>query len=372
MRLKALEIRDVRNIPHLELEPDPGLTVVAGANGQGKTNLLESIFLLTGSKSFRGARDMDLVRRGQGRGLVTGLAEAEDRESRIEITIEGEKPPDPLGLVPAKGGRRGRFAQVNGVDYGRAGAIAGIFTAVVFEPNHLSLVKAGPEGRRRFLDAALCQLYPGYLAILRRFNKALTQKNALLRRYHEMADAAAMLDAFDAELAASGGEMTRRRAEYLDQAAPAAVRFYQELSRGAERLEIHFEPSAQAGGLAGLLLRKRETDIRAGYSTAGPQREDFEVLIDGTSARTFGSQGQQRSAVLSLKLAEAEVAKQVTGQHPVLLLDDVLSELDENRQSYLLGKMGVGQSFVSCCDAAAFSRTAGLVVRIQDGAIVKE
>lgn len=361
MRLDGLRVENCRNIRAAELVFDPGLTVITGANGQGKTSLLECVFMLTGSKSFRGARDMDLVRRGEAMGKVCGSADTGGRESEITIRIEGPG-----------GGRRGRFASINGVDYGRAGAIAGIFTAVVFEPNHLSLVKAGPEGRRKFLDAALCQLYPGYLSILRRYTRALSQKNALLKNYHEFYDAAGQLVAFDAELAFSGEEITKRRMEWMQLAAPAAARYYDELTNGAEQLEVNYSPSAQAGQLDQKLAAARGADIRAGFSTAGPHREDFETLVNGTSARIYGSQGQQRSAVLSLKLAEAECARQVTGQQPVLLLDDVLSELDETRQGYLLGHMGTGQSIVTCCDAGVFEKTAGRVVSIIDGQIGNE
>ncbi|MDL2219484.1 DNA replication/repair protein RecF [Ruminococcaceae bacterium OttesenSCG-928-O06] len=359
MKLNKLLVTKCRNIKEAQLVCDAGLTVIAGENGQGKTNLLECIFLLTGSKSFRTGRDQELVMHDEAQGRVVGEVESAGRDVRIEIAIEGAESP-----------RRGRTARVNGVDYGRAAAIAGQFTAVVFEPNHLGLVKDGPEGRRRFLDAALCQLYPGYLGILRRYSRALAQKNALLRRYYETPEADGMLDAFDVELAASGGEMCRRRREYLAMLAPAAAKVYKELSQGAETLEIQYRPSAEDGELAARLAERRGTDIRAGFCTTGPHREDFAVVLGGTSARTFGSQGQQRSAVLALKLAEAEAARAVTGEHPVLLLDDVLSELDEGRQAYLLQEMAGRQSFVTCCDAAVFQKTAGLVVYMKDGHLV--
>ena len=356
MKLVSLDIENCRNIAQVSLLPDDGLTVIAGDNGQGKTNLLECIFLLTGSKSFRGAKDMDIVKQEEAFGRVDGSTLADSRTSNIDIFIEGRE-----------GSRRGRYAKVNGVDYGRAASIAGIFTAVVFEPNHLSLVKAGPEGRRRFLDAALCQLYPGYVAILRRFTRALSQKNALLRQYYQMRDADGQLDAFDAEIAHSGGQITQRRSEWLQKAGPAAQRFYSELSKGAEPLAIVFAQSAAPGELGSVLRASRAADIKTGYSTTGPHREDFDVLLFGQSARTFGSQGQQRSCVLALKLAEAEVAKEITGQYPVLLLDDVLSELDEGRQAYLLSKMGGRQSFVTTCEPKVFQNTAGKVVRMQSG-----
>ena len=361
MRLDHLLVQDFRNIRQVEIFPGEELTVIAGDNGQGKTSLLESIFLLTGSKSFRGAKDKDLVNDEAGRGTVRGKSLSGQRESNIDILIE-------KGLE----GKKGRFAKVNGVDYGRASAIAGIFTAVVFEPGHLNLVKSGPDGRRRFLDAALCQLYPNYITILRRFTRALIQKNALLRNYYRTPDADGILTAFDGELSSYGAEITRRRAEYLAKAGPAAERYYTELASGAENLHINFCPSTEPEQLGQLLAGARAADIRAGFSTAGPHREDFEVLVKEKSARVFGSQGQQRSAVLALKLAEAEVARVVTGEHPVLLLDDVLSELDESRQAYLLERMNGMQSFVTCCDASAFGKTRGHVLQVQNGAMLAE
>lgn len=356
MQLKELAVVDFRNIQNASLIFEKELTVISGDNGQGKTSLLESIFLLTGSKSFRGAKDLELVRHQADFAKVKGTTIEPDRENTIELLIEG-----------GQSGRRGRFAQVNGVDYGRATAIAGKFTAVVFEPNHLSLIKSGPEGRRKFLDAALCQLYPNYISVLRRYNRALVQKNALLRKYYESQDADALLDAFDAELSGSGTEITQKRLQYLQYLSPISEAFYSDLSRGQEKMQIHFSPSSEKDELLEKLQQARKRDIHAGFSTVGPHREDFEVIIKEKSARTYGSQGQQRSGVLSLKLAESEVAYKITGEKPVLLLDDVLSELDEGRQSYLLSQMHGIQSFVSCCDASVFQKTSGQIVHVQEG-----
>lgn len=358
MRLDALTVANCRNIKELSCTPDAELTVIAGQNGQGKTNLLECIWLLTGSKSFRGSKDMELVMRDEEFGRIGGNVENEGQQKKIDITIAGPS-----------SGKRGRSAKINGVPYGQATAIAGTFTAVVFHPGHLSLIKNGPEGRRRFVDAALCQLYPGYIGILRRYNRALSQKNALLKQYYQTPSAADILETFDETLAKTGGEITNRRREYLALAGPMAQSIYTQLSSGAEELELTFLPSSPPGQLLSLYKSSRGVDIKAGFCTVGPHREDFETTINQTSARAFGSQGQQRSAVLSLKLAEAGVAKQITGQHPVMLLDDVLSELDEGRQSYLLGKMQGKQSFVTTCDASAFSRTAGKIIKMKQGEI---
>lgn len=361
MKLLSLQVRNIRNIEEIVFEPDSALTVIYGKNGQGKTNLLESVWLLTGAKSFRGAKDAELVRKGCDFGTLDAHVASEENEKHILLTVGGPQSP-----------KRGRYASVNQVDYGRATAIAGIFTAVVFEPGHLRLVKEGPDGRRRFLDAALCQLYPGYIGTLRRFSRAMSQKNALLREAYAAPVDHGLLDAFDEELAASGEEITRRRAAYLQQTGPAAQHFYSELTGGVEHCEIRFLPCCEPGQLAAKLAAARKQDLRQGRSSVGPQREDFELLIEGASARVFGSQGQQRSAALCLKLAEAATAHDVTGNHPVLLLDDVLSELDEGRRAYLLKRMEGRQSIVTSCEAADFGSIAGKLVKIEAGAIEKQ
>ena len=196
MRLDALQVQDFRNLESATLCPAPQLTVLCGANGQGKTNLLEGIWLLTGAKSFRGAKDAELIRRGQLFGALEARFEAGGRAQELRLTV-GSK----------ESGRPGRRARLNGADRGRAASVAGTFTAVVFDPNHLSLVKGGPEGRRHFLDAALCQLYPGYLAALRRYARVTAQKNALLKAYEITPGADMLLETYNEAMAAYGSEV---------------------------------------------------------------------------------------------------------------------------------------------------------------------
>ena len=208
MRLDRLVVTDFRNIARAELQPAPRLTVLCGANGQGKTNLLEAIWLLTGGKSFRGARDAELIRRGAEFSVLEAQLSADGRDQQARLT------------VGAKGTQKpGRTVRLNGADRGRAASIAGTFTAVVFDPNHLSLVKGGPEGRRRFLDAALCQLYPGYLAASRRYLRVVAQKNALLKAYDITPGGDVLLETYNEALAGYGSEVvsdpagTRRRGQ---------------------------------------------------------------------------------------------------------------------------------------------------------------
>ena len=374
MRLLSLEVQNYRNIASASLTPGRELTVICGNNGQGKTNLLEAIWLLTGGKSFRGGKDAELVRRGESFAVLEAstlsaqhpeelLLEEPEEERRIRMTIGT---PD--------SSRPGRNASVNGAPPKRASALAGSFPAVVFDPGHLSLVKGAPEGRRKFLDAALCQLYPGYLASYRRYVRVLQQKNALLRhsangQERPYAEKRTLLEVLNTELAAQGEALQQRRREYLKLLAPRACANYAELSHGAERMSIRYAAQFAPGRLAELLRQRQEEELRAGQSLCGIHREDLELLLDDQPARVYASQGQQRSVVLSLKMAEAAAAAQITGEHPVLLLDDVLSELDEGRKQYLLTCMKEKQTFVTSCDDTDFLKTDGEVYRMDGGVL---
>ena len=346
MRLLSLEVTNYRNIASASLTPGRELTVICGNNGQGKTNLLEAIWLLTGGKSFRGGKDAELVRRGEPFAVLeasTLRAQQEEQEpdepNRVRLTV---------GTPDSQ--RPGRYASVNGAAPRRAAGLAGSFPAVVFDP--------------------------GYLTVYRRYLRALQQKNALLRRSpagqeRPYAEKMALLEVLNTELAAQGEAIQQRRRAYLERLAPLACANYEELSRGAERMELRYAAQFEPGGLAALLKARQNEEVRAGQSLCGPHREDLELLLDGQPARVFASQGQQRSVVLSLKMAEAAAAAAITGEHPVLLLDDVLSELDDGRKQYLLTRMREKQTFVTSCDDTAFLKTDGEVYRMNGGVLSK-
>ena len=372
MRLLSLEVQNYRNIVSASLKPGRELTVICGNNGQGKTNLLEAIWLLTGGKSFRGGKDAELIRRGE----PFAVLQAETLRARQETAAPADPTRIRMTIGTSETARPGRMAAVNGGAPKRAATLAGSFPAVVFDPGHLSLVKGAPEGRRKFLDAALCQLYPGYLTTYRRYVRTLQQKNALLRRSSDgrerpYAEKAAMLEVLNTALAAQGEAVQLRRRAYLEQLAPLACANYEELSHGAERLTLCYAAQFEPGGLAALLKARQGDELRAGQSLCGPHREDLELLLDGQPARVYASQGQQRSVVLSLKMAEAAAAAALTGEHPVLLLDDVLSELDDSRKQYLLTRMREKQTFVTSCDDTAFLKTDGEVYRMDGGVLTR-
>lgn len=415
MRLDSLSLSHFRNITEAEFHPHPELTVICGNNGQGKTNLLEAVWLFTGGKSFRGSKDIELIQKAApfsvldghfidqtilGSTLSDGAGFSEQSELKTATETEKEQLTETenksciqevpylldksetqdstnirITIARPDSERTGRQAKKNDVSVGRATNLAGDFPAVVFAPNHLTLVKGSPDGRRRFIDGALCQLYPNYLTIYRRYIRAIAQKNATLKQAMKQPSAQdtfyPLLDVYDAELAKQGEEMQRRRLQYLDTLVPLAMQNYQEISKGAEQLEIKYQAQFETGQFAEKLEHSRAREIAAGCCLVGPHREDFEIKLNGDLAKIYASQGQQRSAVLSLKLAEAATTHLITGVHPVMLLDDVLSELDENRQQYLITRMQGKQVFITACDPNAFYKTDGKIVTMEQGILTE-
>jgi DNA replication and repair protein RecF len=349
MILKRLAFCGFRNLEDGGFEPGEGVNLLYGDNAQGKTNLIEAVWLFTGTRSFRGAKDGELVRTGRGRALLEMDFEAKNKRNSAKIEITGR-----------------RRAFLNGEALGSCTGLAGEFCAVVFSPEHLSLVKDGPQPRRRFLDTAIGQIQPRHISKVVEYSRALIQKNALLKdvvRHSELLDTMAV---WDEKLCLTGAQITYTRLRYLAALTGMAKDFYSGISKGKERLSFDYRSPARTALTDGTLPRGQAVlkikgalqksmkenlagDIACGYARAGPHRDDLEILVDGLSARSFASQGQQRSVVLALKLSEAAVLRQYTYEPPVLLLDDVLSELDLRRQDYLLNHIGDSQVFITCC-----------------------
>ena len=333
--MKVLELRasGFRNLETLRFSPCGGLNAVTGENAQGKTNLLEAMWLFTGGRSFRGARDQELVRAGAQEARLSLTFFSGGREQRAELTLRGGA----------------RQAVLNGVMKRGMAELIGRFCAVVFSPEHLSLVKGGPAERRAFLDSALCQAKPSYAIAYARYRRTLNQRNALLKdiaRHPELEDT---LPIWDDRLCRSGAVLIRERRAYLERFAPRASAHYAGIAHGREELRLTYEPSC-GGDMAESLRRALREDIRFGHTSVGPHRDDIGIEIGGMAARLYASQGQQRSAVLAMKLAEAAVLAEACGEEPVVFLDDVLSELDGSRQLYLLSSLSGRQSFLTGCE----------------------
>jgi DNA replication and repair protein RecF len=337
--LRTLRLRNHRNYSELDLRPGPGLNVFIGANGQGKTNLLEAVAMLALSSSPRARRESELV----GPVAPASRIEAEiesgaiRREIRISLEVDGERT---RRTIEVDGARR------------RAFDLPGHFRVALFWPDDLGLVKAGPDLRRRFLNQMLVQVEPGYARALAGLRRVLEQRNSLLKRIAGGEGGDDMLDAWDEELVRVSAEIVGARAKATSQMEPEAARCHAQIAAG-ERLQIQYLGPPE--NLAQAVQNSRAEDLRRGSTSVGPHRDDLQVLLDGQEARSFASQGQQRTAVVSLKLAEARLLETRAGERPVLLLDDVLSELDGDRRAALLAEVaGGGQVIITSVEAGPF------------------
>ena len=358
MQITRLEVVGFRNLKPLALTPAPGVNVIYGRNAQGKTNLVEAIWMCAGLKSFRGAKDAELVGFGEPGAQVKLSYRDSRRENAVQVKIAQ---------------RRSCF--LNGVALPSPAGLIGSFRAVVFSPAFLSIVQSGPEHRRRFLDAAMCQMKPACSLWLAEYNRLLRQRNSLLKDISMEPALLDMLDVIDEKMAAAAEEITRCRLEYLDAFAPLARGIYSGLSGGREEIGFSYlqKDKEKGASCAEIFKANRRADILNKTTCAGPHRDDIGVTVNGVSARDFGSQGQQRSVSLAMKLAEASVIRAETGEEPVTLLDDVMSELDAGRQDYILNHIDKRQVFITCCDPTAVLRlTDGNRIFVDGGKITEE
>jgi DNA replication and repair protein RecF len=344
MYLAELHLRAFRNYEEIHLRFSPGLNVVYGDNAQGKTNLLEAMYFLATGKSHRTSKDQELVQDG----VPTLTAKARVMRSTGELSLELN-----LGLETRK------QLKINGIPEKKIARLVGNLAAVFFSPDDLQLLKGPPAGRRRFLDIELAQLSQTYLFHLMSYNKVLAQRNTLLKQ--EGLDQA-LLTIYDEQLIGAGAQLVARRAQAVQRLASLSKHFHALLSEGKENLRLEYQTQGAKIGtvpqaaevaerLSALLQQRRREEIRRQMTLVGPHRDDLGFWINERDARQYGSQGQQRTAVLALKLAELQFMTDELGEPPILLLDDVASELDPHRRHYLLNAVKEGvQTFVSCTD----------------------
>lgn len=323
---------------------------------------MEAIWIFTGGRSFRGAKDKELVSFGAQNASLEMNAVSFERNQSLKIDIASGK----------------RFVTVNKVPQQSASSLVGKLCAVVFSPTLLSLVKDGPSVRRKFLDTAICQTQPHYTAHFLKYNHILMQRNSLLRSLQKSKNLVDTLDVWEEKLAEYGAEIVFRRFSYVEKLKELSSQFYLGLSAGKEILSLSYKTSATSEifeekrkikeDFKCKLKNSREEDIFAGFTTKGPHRDDIDIKINGKSARLFSSQGQQRSIVLAMKLAEADLVQQIIGEPPVILLDDVLSELDLGRQNYMLNSILEKQVFITCCEPELTKRlSVGQVFEVSQG-----
>ncbi|MEX2294081.1 MAG: DNA replication/repair protein RecF [Acidimicrobiales bacterium] len=359
MRLDRIWLTDVRSYASADVVLAPGLTVLLGDNGQGKTNVLEAIGWLATLASFRGAPTEAMIRSGVDRAVIRAQGEREGRA----ILLEAE--------LVASGRNR---VLVNRQALKRAKDLLGVLRVTVFAPDDLVLVKGGPTERRRYLDDALVASHPRYDALRSEVDKILKQRNALLKGVNGRLDesAAFTLDVFDAKLVESGGALASARQNLLDRLAPVLSATYDAVAHGPAEITAVYVADWAPTGLADALVAARKDDLRRGVSTVGPHRDDIELRVAGMPARTHASQGEQRSLALALRLAAHHVITEVTGSAPILLLDDVFSELDPDRSDALLANLPVGQTLLTSASGLPPKASPELVLRLSGGAITAE
>jgi len=366
MTLNNIRLRNYRNYCDLSLEFDPGVNLLVGDNAQGKTNLLEAVAYLGSGRAFRTQKSAELVKLGAEFADVEGSVYSQERQQNIRWV-----------LFPAA---RPRQLYLNGVKKKTAAQIAGILQTVLFCPEDLMVLKAGASSRRRLGDTALCQLRPNYEAALNEYSRILEQKNRILKDRYENPALLDILPEYNARLCQVGALLISYRARFYQGLGREAESYHKHFSGGAEEFHLEYktvstitDPFAPVQTLTEQLQDHLESHYRAELESAqcltGPHKDDFDVSLSGLSLKAFGSQGQVRTAAISLKLAQRELMAKEAGQMPVLLLDDVLSELDPGRQDFVLNQISTGQVFITCCEPGRFTKL-GKTVEIHHGCVV--
>lgn len=352
MYIKNAELKNFRNYEDLKLRFHQKVNIITGENAQGKTNLLEAIYISSLSRSFRTNRDSEMIRFGSGFCRVKIIAEKDSEELPVEIIIKKE----------------GKKIKVGDVKIRKISELLKNILTVIFSPEDLKIVKEEPEKRRRFMDRELCQLKPAYLNRLTDYKKTLKQRNAYLK---ESETDSRVLEIWNEQLAETGAFIMQERAAFIEKIQKISAVIHSKITNGKEEFKISYEPNIdrvsvdmQSEVFLRTLIVSRERDRKKRTTTRGPHRDDFKIEVNGVDMRHFGSQGQQRTAALSLKLAELRLIKEETGEDAILLLDDVMSELDMKRQSFLIEILSDVQLFITTAEISP-----GLLTSLPSGSI---
>ena len=366
MNLNRLNLRNFRNYEETTLEFDPGVNLIVGQNAQGKTNLLEAIHYLGCGKSFRAQKTAEMVRFGADFGEIQGSLHSQEREQEVRWV-----------LFP---GARPRQLWRNGAKKKGASELSGLLPTVLFCPEDLMVLKTGASQRRRMGDTVLCQLRPNYDAALTEYHRILDQKSRILKDHFENPAVLAILPEYNQRLCQVGALLISYRARFYDSLGKAAAEYHSQFSGGREAFTLEYrtvstitDPFAPVSklnqDLCEHLERHYRAELESGQCLTGPHKDDFEVCLSGINLKSYGSQGQTRTAAISLKLAQRELMSREFGEEPVLLLDDVLSELDSGRQDFVLNQIVSGQVFITCCEPGRFTKL-GRTLEISRGTVL--
>ena len=351
MFIKSLKLQNFRNYSALDIQFSEKFNILYGNNGQGKTNILEAIFLCSSGRSHRSSRDIDLIKLNEKYAYIKIELDKQEEKSTIEVLLKSEEK---------------KKIKINEIPLKKVGKLMGHLNTVIFSPEDLKIIKEGPSDRRRFIDITICQLRPSYFFDLQQYSKILLQRNSLLKEIQN--NRRSLLDTLDTwnnQLLTIGSRIMKVRSEFILRLSEAAERNHYKLSDGKEKLSLKYIPSIKTNDFQDIpnvfqkvLDNNIKKEIAKGMTLFGPHRDDYELFINDSSLKAYGSQGQQRTSVLSLKLSEIDIVKEDTDQFPVLLLDDVMSELDNCRQEYLLNNLEGIQTFITCTDKSFFKEGA--------------
>ena len=349
MNIRSIELKNFRNYENLEISFDEGTNILFGDNAQGKTNILEAAYMSGTTKSHKGSRDREMIRFGEEEAHLKTVVVRGGREYQIDMHLKKNR---------AKG------IAIDKIPIKKASELYGILNIVFFSPEDLNIIKNGPAERRRFLDSELCQLDRIYLADLTNYNKILAQRNKLLKDMIYRPSLSDTLPVWDMQLIETGKKIIRRRKQFVDELREIVSDIHYRISGGKEELFLKYEPNIDDTFFEDELSRAKEKDKKLCQTSVGPHRDDLLFSIGDVDIRKYGSQGQQRTSALSLKLSEIELVRKSISDTPVLLLDDVLSELDSSRQNYLLNNISDTQTIITCTGLDEFVRNRFTVNRV--------
>ncbi len=339
MHISRVELKNYRNYEEVAVAFEPGVNIIYGDNARGKTNLIESIYMAATSKSHRMSKDSEIIRLGE-------------EEGHIHMDFVKNDISEVLDIHLSKRGKK-RIA-VNKTPIRKMNELFGILHVIMFSPEDLGLIKNGPKDRRRFIDLELSQLNPLYMFYLSQYHKVLKQRNKLLKDSRSPQEDSALVDVFDQQLSSYGAHIIEMREEFIDALNPVYKERHHHISGGRESVQLEYEKNVTAEELYDKLKSRLDRDFRMKMTSVGPHRDDLKFMMDEIDLRRFGSQGQQRTAALSLKLSEIALVKEKIDDSPILLLDDVLSELDHSRQQYLTSHLEEIQTFITCTGVEDF------------------
>jgi len=360
MIIRSLELQNFRNYENTHIDFSEGVNIFYGDNAQGKTNILEAVYLGATARSHRAGKDKEMIRFGEEEAHIKYFVEKHGITDRVDMHLKKS---------------RSKGIALNGTPLRRASDLFGIANVVFFSPEDLNIIKEGPSERRKFIDMELCQLDKVYMSNLTNYNKVVMQRNKLLKELEFHEDYLDTLQIWDMQMVKYGCEVIRRRQQFVKQLEEMMKRIHSSITGGKEEITVSYEPSVRAEDFERELERGRIRDLKARVSLTGPHRDDLAFLLGNIDIRTFGSQGQQRTAALSLKLSEIEIVKERIGDQPVLLLDDVLSELDSSRQEKLLDSIQHVQTFLTCTGVDEFVKNrfpVNKIFRVTQGSVVGE